>query len=215
VNTVLIVDDHVMFREGMRNIIRHWDDYEVVGEASNGLEACEMSRDLQPDVILMDISMPVMDGIQATKEIASALPTTRIVMLTTSEVEGDLINAIRNGAHGYVLKDMPSKRLHDKLRRMLRGEAPLSGLMAGKVLDGLGRPGSPDQAASESRVPLTEREQQVLEGIVEGLSNHEIADRIFLSENTVKKHIKNIMWKLGLKNRVECAVYAIRNKLVE
>jgi len=215
VKTVLIVDDHVMFREGMRNIIHHWDDYEVVGEASNGLEACSLSRDLQPDVILMDISMPVMDGIQATKEISSELPSTHIVMLTTSEIESDLINAIRNGAHGYVLKDMPSKRLHDELRRMLRGEAPLSGLMAGKMLNGLGRANNPSQAASEPRVPLTEREQQVLEGIVEGLSNREIADRIFLSENTVKKHIKNIMWKLGLKNRVECAVYAIRNKLVE
>lgn len=214
-NTVLIVDDHVMFREGMRNIIRHWDDYEVVGDASNGLEACEMARELEPDVILMDISMPVMDGIQATKEIASALPSTRIVMLTTSEVEGDLINAIKNGAHGYVLKDMPSKRLHDELRRMLQGEAPLSGLMAGKVLEGLGRPGSPGQAESEPRVPLTEREHQVLECIVDGLSNHEIADKIFLSENTVKKHIKNIMWKLKCKNRVECAVYAIRHKLVE
>jgi len=212
--TILIVDDHVMFREGMQNIIRHWDDYKVVGEASNGLEALNLSRELLPDVILMDIAMPVMDGIEATKQIASELPSTRIVILTMSEEKADLINAIKHGANGYVLKDMPSKRLHDELRRMLQGEAPLSGLMANKMMEEFGRSSSPTQATSEYRIPLTEREQQVLELLVEGLSNGEIAKRMYLSENTIKKHLKNIMGKFHLNNRVEAAVYAVREELV-
>jgi len=111
--TILIADDHVLFREGMRNIIRYWNDYEVVGEASNGREAVQMAKELQPDIILMDISMPVMDGIRATQRIMNDLPSTRIVMLTMSEDEDDLFASIRSGARGYVLKDTPSKRLHD------------------------------------------------------------------------------------------------------
>lgn len=214
-NKVLIVDDHVLFREGMRNIIQHWNDYEVVGEAANGLEAIDLSRELLPDIILMDIAMPVMDGIQATKQIASELPSIRIVMLTTSEEEEDLLNAIKYGAQGYILKDTPSKRLHDELRRMTQGETPLSGLMATKVLKEFGRPGSSIQPASQDQEPLTEREHQILELLVEGLSNLEIAERAYLSENTVKKHIRNILEKFHSNNRVEAAVYAIRGGLVD
>jgi DNA-binding NarL/FixJ family response regulator len=213
-NTILIVDDHVLFREGMRNIIRHWDDYEVVGEAANGLEALNLSRKLLPDIILMDIAMPVMDGIHATKQIASEMPATRIVILTMSEKEEDLFNAIRCGAQGYVLKDTPSKRLHDELRRLLQGETPLSGLMATKVLEEFGRSSSSTQLPCESREPLTEREQQVLELLVEGLSNVEIAEKVYLSENTIKKHLHNILEKFHLNNRVEAAVYAVREGLV-
>jgi DNA-binding NarL/FixJ family response regulator len=214
-NTILIVDDHVLFREGMRNIIRHWDDFEVVGEASNGLEALNLSRQLQPDIILMDISMPVMNGICSTKQISSELPSTRIVMLTMSEDEEDLFNAIKYGAQGYVLKDTPSKRLHDELRRMLQGETPLSGLMATKVLEEFGRSNSPNQTPSEYQEPLTERERQVLALLVEGLSNVEIAERVFLSENTIKKHISNILEKFHLNKRIEAAVYAVREGLVD
>ena len=214
-NTILIADDHVLFREGMRNIIHHWEDYEVVGEATNGMEALNLARELGPDIILMDIAMPVMNGIHATKLITGELPSIRIIMLTTSEDEEDLINAFKCGAQGYLLKDTPSKRLHDELRRMTQGETPLSGLMATKVLKEFGYPGSPAQGPSESREPLTEREHQILELLVEGLSNLEIAERVYLSENTVKKHVRNILEKFHSNNRVEAAVYAVRERLVD
>jgi DNA-binding NarL/FixJ family response regulator len=215
VNTILIADDHVLFREGMRNIIHHWDDFEVVGEASNGLEALNLARELLPDIVLMDIAMPVMDGILATKRIVSELPSICIVMLTTSEEEEDLLNAIACGAQGYLLKDTPSRRLHDELRRITQGETPLSGLMATKVLKGFGRSGSTAQQSSECRESLTEREHQILELLVQGLSNVEIAGKVYLSENTVKKHVRNILEKCQSNNRVEAAVYAVRERLVD
>ena len=213
--TILIVDDHILFREGMRNIISNWDDYQVVGEGSNGLEAVNLARELFPDIILMDISMPIMNGIEATKQIASELPMTDIVILTMSEEKEDLFNAIKFGAQGYILKDTPSRRLHNELRKMLQGEAPLSGLMANKMLDEFSQSGSPTPPSPNFQAPLTEREHQVLELVVEGLSNAEIAKRIYLSENTIKKYLKNIMIKLHLNNRVEAAVYAIRQNLVD
>jgi len=214
-NRILIVDDHVLFREGIRNIIHYWEDFEVVGEASNGLEALSLARELLPDIILMDIAMPVMDGIQTTKRIVCELPSIRVVMLTTSEEEENLLNAIKVGAKGYLLKDTPSKRLHDELRRMAQGETPLSGLMATKVLKEFSRSSSPSKSPDEYQEPLTEREHQILELLVEGLSNVEIAERVYLSENTVKKHVHNILGKFHSNNRVEAAVHAVREGLVD
>ena len=139
----------------------------------------------------------------------------RIVMLTTSEEEEDLLSAINAGAHGYLLKDTPAKRMHDKLRRMAQGETPLSGLMATKVLKEFGRSVDPTRSPDESQEPLTEREHQILELLVEGLSNFEIAEKVYLSENTVKKHVHNILEKLHSNNRVEAAVYAVKERLVD
>ncbi len=214
-NSILIADDHILFREGLNGIIAHWDDFQVCGEALNGAEAIKLAHELLPDIILMDIHMPVVDGIEATRRISRELPSVRIVMLTMSEDEENLFNAIKCGAQGYILKDTPSKRLHDELRRMLQGESPLSGLMATKVLEEFSRFSGPSQPPSGYREPLTDREQQVLELLVEGLSNSQIAERIYLSENTAKKHLHNILEKLHLNNRVEAAVYAIREGLVE
>jgi DNA-binding NarL/FixJ family response regulator len=215
-NTILIVDDHVLFREGLCNIIIHWDDFEVVGEAENGEEAIQKTRDLLPDIILMDIGMPVMNGIQATRQIYRVYPTTRIVILTVSEEEENLMEAIKSGAKGYVLKNTPARRLHDQLRSVLRGEAALSGIMAEKILQEFNRPRgftSSDEAVTIES--LTDREQEVLQLVVEGLTNLEIGERLTISENTVKKYIHNILEKLHLNNRVEAAIYAVKEGLVK
>ncbi len=213
--TILIADDHILFREGLHSIIGRWEDFEICGEASNGVEALKMAREMRPDIVLMDINMPVMDGIEATRYISHELPSIRVVMLTMSDEEEKLFKAIKSGAQGYVLKDTPSKRLHDELRKLSNGETPLSGLMATKLLEEFSRSSDQSKHASEEHAPLTEREKQVLELIVQGLSNTEIAEKIFLSENTVKKYLRDILEKLHLNNRVEAAVYAVRRGLVE
>lgn len=212
--TLLIVDDHVLFREGLHQLISNWPDFEVVGEARNGQEAVNMAQELLPDMILMDITMPIMDGLQATRQIARELPFTRIVMLTMSDTEENLFHAITYGARGYILKDTPSSGLHKKLLGVLRGEAALSGSMATKILNQF----TQQQMEPEAQItvgiePLTERERQVLEQVAHGLSNPEIAEKLYLSENTIKKYLHNILEKLHLNNRVEAAVYAVREGL--
>jgi DNA-binding NarL/FixJ family response regulator len=216
VNSVLIVDDHILFREGLRNIICHWRDFEVMGEASNGEEALQIARDSLPDVVLMDIAMPVMNGILATRKITRELPSIKVVMLTMSEEETDLFEALKSGAHGYILKDTPSRRLRDQLIKLLEGETPFSGVIATKILREFNQPGDASSSKNKSSLePLTDREQQVLELVVEGLGNPEIARRLYLSENTIKKYLRNILDKLHLNNRVEAAIYAIREGLVK
>jgi DNA-binding NarL/FixJ family response regulator len=214
-STLLIADDHVLFREGMANIISRWDDFEIVGEARNGQEAVEMARELLPDIILMDIAMPVLDGLQAARQIVRELPGTQVVMLTMSADEENLFRAIQSGARGYVLKDTPSTGLHKKLSGVVRGEAALSGAMATKILNEFAKPkvelGASETACLET---LTDREHQVLELVVQGLSNPEIADKLCLSENTIKKYLHNILEKLHLNNRVEAAIYAVKEGLV-
>jgi DNA-binding NarL/FixJ family response regulator len=215
--TLLIADDHLLFREGMRNIIAHWDDFQVVGEAANGLEAIQMSRELMPDIVLMDISMPVLNGIEATRRISRELPSVQIVILTSSEEEKNLFEAIKGGARGYVLKDTPSRRLHDSLRGVMHGESTLAGVMASKMLEEFNRPWKEQSSGAVIAYiePLTERERQVLELVSKGLSNQLIAERLVLSENTIKKYLHNIMEKLHLNNRVEAAMYAVREGLVD
>ena len=214
-NTILIVDDHILFREGIANIINRWDDFQVVGEASNGQEALEKAHQLLPDVVLMDISMPVMDGIQATIRIKREIPSVKIVILTMSEENDDLFAAIKNGATGYILKDTPSKRLHDQLRGLMRDESPISGVMASKILQEFTAHTSPEIKTGVTIDPLTARELEILELITKGLTNQEIASRIFLSENTIKKYISNILNKLQVNNRVEAAMLAMRKGLID
>jgi DNA-binding NarL/FixJ family response regulator len=215
-NSLIIVDDHFLFREGLRNIINRWDDFEVVGEARNGLEAVQLARTLLPDIVLMDITMPVLDGLEATRQIARELPSTYVVILTMSEDEDNLFQALRNGARGYVLKDTPSTGLHKKLSGVMRGESALSGPMATKILNQFSKIKNVYQAAEALGLePLTEREQQVLELLVQGLSNPEIAEKLLLSENTIKKYLHNVLGKLHLNNRVEAAIFAVKNGLVK
>lgn len=214
-NTILVVDDHVLFREGITNIINRWDDFQVVGEASNGQEAVEKAIQILPDVVLMDISMPVMDGIQATIRIKREIPSTKVVILTMSEENDDLLAAIKNGATGYILKDTPSKRLHDQLRGLMRDEAPISGIMAAKILNEFTSIASSGDKVNAAIDQLSERELKILEMVSKGMTNQEIADQLFLSENTIKKYISNILNKLQVNNRVEAAMLAVRKGLIE
>ena len=218
--TILIADDHLLFREGIHRLIDDWTDFEVVGEARNGQEALEMCQKFLPDIVLMDVHMPEMNGVEATAHIRNKLPGTRIVMLTVSENENDLFEAIKNGAQGYILKDVPSKRLHDLLRGVIKDEAPLSGAIAAKMLSEFNRWGqasnNPTRTFPDERTePLSERETEILRLITAGLSNTEIAEKLVVSEQTVKKHLHNILGKLQLNNRVQAAVYAVRKGLVK
>jgi two-component system nitrate/nitrite response regulator NarL len=214
--SIILVDDHVLFRQGLKGLIRHWDDFEVAGEASNGEEAVELSRALVPDLILMDITMPRMTGLEATRLIGRELPSTRVVVLTVSESNDVLFEAIKCGAFGYVLKDVSSEQLHELLRAVVRGEPGLSGRIAARILEEFTRRDEPIAASNgETLDRLSEREGEILTFIAEGLSNRAIAERLFISENTVKKHVRNILQKLHVNNRVQAALYARDTGLVE
>ncbi|MEJ2013775.1 MAG: response regulator transcription factor [Anaerolineales bacterium] len=212
--TVLVVDDHVLFRSGLRYIVEKWDDFSIIGEASDGMEALDLARQLCPDLVLMDVAMPGMDGIEAVRRIKTDLPGAHVIMLTVSESEDDLFRALKNGASGYLLKNVKPKTLRSMLNGVLDGEAPLSSRMAAKIVKEFSQ-GKDDV---KSRIPelgsLTPRETEVLELVAAGLSNSEVANRLVISENTVKKYLHNILEKLQLNNRVEAAVYAVRKGLV-
>lgn len=214
--TVLVVDDHALFRDGLIALISRWEDFEVVGSASDGVEAIQLARRLRPQLVLMDVRMAGMGGVEATSAITAADPETRVVMLTMSNLGEDVYQALRNGALGYLSKDEPADRLHEYLVGVMKGEVALSSTIAAKVLAEFGT------ASRTSAIPippsherLTNREREVLRFVVDGLSNEEIARRIHLSEATVKKHLGSIMTKLHMRNRVQIAVYGVRQGIVE
>ncbi|MDR1190009.1 MAG: response regulator transcription factor [Bifidobacteriaceae bacterium] len=214
--TVMVVDDHLLFREGLVALIGRWPDFRVVGKAADGRKAVELAAKLRPDLVLMDVRMSGMDGLDATRAITSANPKCRVVMLTMSSLGDDVLQALRNGAHGYLSKDEPPERLRAFLVGVMRGEAALSGPIAAKVLASFGpgapSPRGPDAIAAES---LTKRERDVLKLLVDGLSNEEIAAALFITEATVKKHIGRVMAKWRMKNRVQVAVHSVRQGLVD
>ena len=209
---VLIVDDHHLFRDGLGALIARWDDFELVGSAADGAQGVELARRLAPDLVLMDVRMPGMDGVDATARIHEHRPSTRIVMLTTSSLGEDVFNALRNGAHGYVVKDEPAERLRAYLQAVMRGEVALSSAIAGRVLAQLSAVNSTSPAPV---TVLTSREREVLRQLVDGLTNDEIAMSLNVSEATVKKHLGRVMTKLHLDNRVQLAVYSVREGLVD
>jgi DNA-binding NarL/FixJ family response regulator len=213
--TVLIADDHVLFREGLRALVARWEDFQVVGEAADGEEALRIAEERRPDLVLMDISMPGMDGIAAAQQIKRALPSVHVVMLTASENQEDLFRALQVGADGYVLKDTPSRRLHDLLRGVLRDEAPLSAPMASLMLAQFKRQQEHSSSAEAPEARLTERERAVLELLAQGRTNAEIGQELHLSESTVKKHVHDMLEKLHLASRVEMALYAARSGLIK
>jgi DNA-binding NarL/FixJ family response regulator len=213
----MLVDDQILFRKGIASLLAPKRDFVVVGEAGNGLEAAERVSQIAPDVILMDIDMPLCNGIEAVKRIKAEHPDVQIVMLTVSEDDDDLLQAIENGAMGYLLKQLQPQELYEMLEGLREGKAPLSGAIAGKILQKLRRQDSnhTERREDEKVDALTEREIEVLEQVAEGLTNKEIADTLFITENTVKIHLRNILEKLHVANRVQAAVYAVREGLLQ
>ncbi|MEO8216102.1 MAG: response regulator transcription factor [Acidobacteriota bacterium] len=213
---ILIADDHALFRDGLRSLLQV-AGHEVVGEARNGVEAIELAKSLAPDLVLMDVSMPELDGISATRTLTAEVKGTRIVILTASEDDARLFEAIKAGAQGYLLKNLEAEDFFSLLERVQQGEPALTPALARKLLQEFARPA--EKAAPlpvEDPHSLTGREREVLELMVEGTtSNRRLAKRLNVSENTIKFHVRNILDKLRLHNRAEVVGYALRHKIVE
>jgi two-component system, NarL family, response regulator LiaR len=207
---VLVVDDHVVIREGLCALISSRTDMEIAGEASNGEEAIQRAASTQPDVILMDLAMPRMDGVRAIEEIIRQNPSARILVLTSYTEDKQVFSAIKAGAMGYLLKDSSYKDLVRAIQQVYAGELSLSADMALKVVRELKRPAQPPHPEN----PLTERELEVLVWIAKGFSNHDIAEKLTTSERTIAKHVSNILSKLQLKNRTQAALYALQEKWI-
>jgi two-component system nitrate/nitrite response regulator NarL len=210
---ILLVDDHLLFRKGLARLLDAQPDFEIVGEAADGLEAVGKAELLHPDVILMDIRMPNCDGLEATRRIKGQMPDVRVVMLTVSEDEQDLAAAVRYGADGYLLKDLLPETLFQYLRGVMSGEAPISPTMTGKLFHQLAQQSRPAAQPAAAAV-LSTRECEVLALVVDGCSNQEIAQELSIAHNTVKNHLRSILTKLGVKNRAQAAAYAVSHGLV-
>ncbi len=210
---VLLADDHGLVRRGIAGLLADEPDIEVVGEASDGEEAVERARELMPDIILMDISMPRMNGLEATRRIKQILPYVRILMLTASDEDRDLVEAIKGGAQGYLLKKIEPRMLTDALRGVMRGEAPLSRVMAGRLLAEFAKKLQPGGSGPRPETELSSRETEILSLLSQGMSNKQIAAALTLAENTVRNHLRNILAKLHLENRVQAAIFAHRHGL--
>lgn len=209
---VLLVDDHALFRKGLASMLRDQPDFEVVAEARDGEEALAKAKELMPDVILMDIYMPGCTGLEATQRIKEALPYVKIVILTVSEEDKNLFSAIKSGAQGYLSKKIEPLELFEMLRGVVKGEAPISRGTAAKILDEFAR--QVKRRHDEPPVEhLSPREQQVLELLTKGSTNKEIAAALGISDNTVKNHLRNILDKLHLENRVQAAAFALQKGL--
>ena len=204
---VLVVDDHRIVREGLQVLLAEIDDTEVVGEAANGIQAVDQAEQLRPDVILMDLEMPQMDGVEATRRITAAQPDRRILVLTSFITDDKVFAAIEAGALGYLLKDSSSAELVEAIHRVQRGEPALHPDIARKILAKLGPAPSAGEPAAE---PLTARELEVLELVAQGLSNQQIAEQLHISGQTARTHVNRILSKLHVANRVQATLYALR-----
>jgi DNA-binding NarL/FixJ family response regulator len=211
---ILIADDHALFRDSLRSLLEA-HGLTVIGEARNGREAVELAGRLQPDVVLMDLSMPELDGLAATRLISADLPQVKVVILTASDEDAKLFEAIKSGAQGYLLKNLESEEFFPLLEGVERGEPALTPSLARKLLQEFAKPAAPAHTAHDPDA-LTEREREVLELLVQGItSNRKLARQLGVSENTVKFHVRNILDKLHLHNRAQVVSYAIRHRLVE
>jgi len=202
---LLLVDDHALFRDGLVNLFRYENDFTVVGEAEDADTALDKARELLPDLVLMDIDLPGADGVAATRRIKAELPHVSVVMLTVHDDTEKLMEAVKAGAEGYLVKNIRSAELLEQLRGVKRGEAAISRRMAARILEEFRRP----EELPEPEGDLTQRELEVLELVADRLSNKEIAAQLFLSEHTVKNHLKNILSKLHLRSRRQAAAYGV------
>jgi DNA-binding NarL/FixJ family response regulator len=209
---ILIADDHALFRESLRSLLEA-RDMTIVAEAENGRQAVEMAWKHKPDVVLMDLMMPEMDGLEATKHLTAELPEIKVVILTASDDDSNLFEAIKAGAKGYLLKDLQAEEFFGLLEGVDRGEPALTPVLARKLLDEFARAKGTESYSPDA---LTDREQEVLELMVKGVTtNRKLAGTLGISENTVKFHVRNILDKLHLHNRAQVVAYALRNRLVE
>jgi DNA-binding NarL/FixJ family response regulator len=208
---VLLADDHALFRDGLRSLLEA-RGVDVVGEATNGREAVDLSKRLQPDIVLMDLSMPELNGLAATRLISAEQPQVKVVILTASEEDANLFEAIKSGAQGYLFKNVASDELFRLLEGVARGEPALTPDLARKLLGEFARPPAPTRSvAVEGYQALTEREREVLDLLVQGItSNRELAERLVVTENTVKYHFRNILDKLHVQNRAQVVAYTLR-----
>ena len=210
---ILLADDHALFREGLKSLLEAEPDFRVIGEAKNGREALRAALETDPDVILMDIQMPGLDGVEATKEILKENPEAKVVMLTMYRQDAYVFEAVKAGARGYLLKDASADELIDAIRRVHAGEVLLDAELAEQIIQ--------DFHAKESEIPranradLTEREVQILRLLAQGATNQEIADELGISEKTVRNRLSEIFAKLHLNNRTQAALFAIKEGLAD
>lgn len=209
---IVIADDHALFRDGLRSLLLA-QGHEVVGEARNGREAVALVHEIRPDLVLMDISMPELDGLEATRAIALEVPEAKVVILTASEDQAKLLDAVKAGAQGYLLKNLEADDFFSLLDRASRGEPAITPTLARRLLQEFAHP---TETTQQDQDALTAREREVLELMVEGItSNRKLAKRLGVSENTVKFHVRNILDKLRLHSRAQAVGYALRHKIVE
>ncbi|MDQ6840277.1 MAG: response regulator transcription factor [Actinomycetota bacterium] len=213
---VMIADDQAVFRKGLYVVLDDEEDMELVGEAADGAEAVALAGEVRPDVVLMDVRMPRLSGIEATQKIRELVPTVQILMLTVSDDEDDLYEAIRAGANGYLLKEVSIEDVPEAIRAVTRGESRISPNMASKLLTEFKSLADRADQRQEAPAPsLTARELDVLKLVARGMSNREVGDTLFISENTVKNHVRSILEKLHLHTRMEAAMYAVRQRIVD
>ena len=211
---VLVVDDQELFRRGLIMLLGGDTDIEVVGEAADGITATELAITTAPDVILLDVRMPRRTGVEACRAIKEAVPATKIIMLTVSDEEADLYESVKNGAAGYLLKDSSIEEVAQAIRVVNEGQSLISPSMAVKLIDEFKQMSKPEREQGPA-LRLTERELEVLRLVAKGLNNREVAKELFISENTVKNHVRNILEKLQLHSRMEAVMYAMREKLLD
>ena len=211
---VLVVDDQELFRRGLIMLLSGDSDIEVVGEAADGVTATDLAVTTAPDVILLDVRMPRRTGVEACRAIKEAVPSAKIIMLTVSDEEADLYESVKNGASGYLLKDSSIEEVAQAVRVVNEGQSLISPSMAVKLIDEFKQMSKPEREQGPA-LKLTERELEVLRLVAKGLNNREVAKELFISENTVKNHVRNILEKLQLHSRMEAVMYAMREKLLD